>query len=174
MGNEINGGMLWPSGSTANFRNLAGLINSGYDAAKSVYPEAKVIVHLANGYKTDQFRWFFDKLRNAGGKWDITGLSHYPPVNDWVNYNNLIATTMWTMSERYSKPVMVVEVGMQWQQGATANSMLSDLIAKTRALGANGLGVFYWEPQGHPGWQGYTMGALDASGKFTQAMDAFQ
>ncbi len=173
VGNEINGGMLWPEGSTSNFGNLAGLINSGYNAAKSVYPSAKVIVHLPNGYKINDFRWFFDALKKAGGKWDVTGMSHYPPTASWVSYNSQIATTMTDMVSRYSKPVMVVETGMDWQQAAATNSMLADLLSKTKALGANGLGVFYWEPQAYPGWQGYTMGALDGSGKFTSALAPF-
>ena len=173
VGNEINGGMLWPEGSTSNFANLAGLINSGYDASKAVFPNAKVIVHLANGYKMNEFRAFFDKLKANGGKWDITGLSHYPPPADWANYNRYISDTMWDMIGRFSKPVMIVEVGMDWQQAAATKSMLTDLLAKTKAMGANGQGVFYWEPQAYPGWQGYTFGAMDTSGKFTVAMDPF-
>lgn len=173
VGNEINSGMMWPEGSTSNFANLAGLINSGYNATKSVYPNAKVIVHLANGYKNADFRWFFDNLKAKGGKWDVTGMSHYPPAASWSSYNAQISTNMWDMVGRYSKPVMIVETGMDWQQAATAKSMLADLLNKTRALGGNGLGVFYWEPQGYPGWQGYTMGAIDASGKFTVALDPF-
>jgi arabinogalactan endo-1,4-beta-galactosidase len=173
VGNEINGGMLWPQGSTSNFSQLAGLINSGYNATKAVYPAAQVIVHLANGYKNAEFRWFFDNLKAKGGKWDVTGMSHYPPAADWVSYNQQLSTNMWDMANRYSKPVMVCEVGMDWRQATTANSMMADLIAKTKALGSQGLGVFWWEPQAAPGWQGYTMGALDASGKFTVALDPF-
>jgi len=33
--------------------------------------------------------------------------------------------------------------------------------------------VFYWEPQAYPGWQGYTFGALDGSGRFTIALDPY-
>ena len=173
VGNEINGGMLWPQGSTSNFTQLAGLINSGYNASKAVYPAAQVIVHLANGYNNTQFRWFFDNLKAQGGKWDVTGMSHYPPAADWVSYNQRISTNMWDMANRYTKPVMICEVGMDWQQATTSNSMMADLIAKTKALGSQGLGVFYWEPQSSPGWQGYTMGALDAAGKFTIALDPY-
>jgi arabinogalactan endo-1,4-beta-galactosidase len=173
VGNEINGGMLWPEGSTSNFTSLAGLINSGYNASKAVYPNAKVIVHLANGYKMNDFRWFFDNLKAKGGKWDITGLSHYPPPADWANYNRYVSDTMWDMIGRFGKPVMIVEVGMDWQQAAATKSMLTDLLAKTKAMGANGLGVFYWEPQAYPGWQGYSYGALGSTGKFTVAMDPF-
>ena len=173
VGNEINGGMLWPEGSTAKFSQLAGMINSGYNAVKAVFPSTPVIVHLANGYKNADFRWFFDTLRANGGKFDIIGMSHYPPVASWQTYNQQIAANMSDMVARYGKPVMVVEVGMDWQQASTAKAMMTDLLAKTKALGANGQGVFWWEPQAYPGWQGYTMGALDSNGKFTIALDPF-
>jgi arabinogalactan endo-1,4-beta-galactosidase len=175
VGNEINGGMLWPEGanSNSNFTNLARLLNSGYDAVKTVYPSARVITHLANGYKNADFRWFFDNLKAKGGKWDVIGMSHYPPANSWATYNGQIQTNMYDMVSRYGKPVMVVETGMDWQQADVTNKMVTDLIGKTRALGANGLGVIYWEPQAYPGWQGYTLGATDSSGKFTAAMKAF-
>lgn len=173
VGNEINGGMLWPQGSTSNMSQLAGLINNGYNAVKSVYPNAAVIVHLANGYKGADVQWFFDSLRNAGGKFDVVGLSHYPPAGDWLNYNNMLDRTMHNVVTRYGKPVMVTEVGMDWQQAATANKMMTDLLAKVKYLGDKGLGVFWWEPQAYPGWQGYTMGAMDGSGKFTTALDPF-
>jgi len=173
VGNEINGGMLWPEGSTTHFDQLAQMINQGYDATKSVYPNAQVVVHLANGYKNADFRWFFDNLRNNGGKWDVIGMSHYPPVNNWSSYNKQIATNMSDMVARYGKPVVVAEVGMDYSQARTANKMLSDLISKTKALGDNGQGVFYWEPEAYPGWQGYKLGALGSNGQFTTAMDAF-
>jgi arabinogalactan endo-1,4-beta-galactosidase len=175
VGNEINGGMLWPEGSTAKgFANLASFINSGYQAVKAVYPDALVVVHLANGYNDANFRWFFDNLKATGGKWDAIGLSHYPPPAQWQDRNEQIGATMADMVARYGKPVLVAEVGMEWRQAATARAMLADLIDRTRALGANGLGVFYWEPEGAPGWNGYTMGALDESGKFTEALAPFK
>jgi arabinogalactan endo-1,4-beta-galactosidase len=173
VGNEINGGMLWPDGNSNNFPNLIRLINSGYRASKTVYPNAVVIVHLANGYKNADFRWFFDNMRTGGGQWDAIGMSHYPAVSTWSTFNTQIHDNMVDMVARYNKPVMVCEVGMDWQQAPTANKMLSDLLNKTKSIGPNGLGVFYWEPQAYPGWQGYNMGAMDATGKFTVAMDAF-
>ncbi|KQN75620.1 arabinogalactan endo-1,4-beta-galactosidase [Duganella sp. Leaf61] len=173
VGNEINSGMLWPEGKTTSFTNLAGLINSGYNATKAVFPNAKVILHLANGYDNAVFRWFFDGVKGAGAKWDVIGMSHYPPPSDWTNYNNRISINMKDMVARYAKPVMVTEVGMDWTQAATSKAMVADLLTKTKALGANGLGVFYWEPQAYPSWQGYTFGALDGSGKFTIALDPF-
>lgn len=173
VGNEINSGMLWPDGSTSNFNQLATLINSGYSATKAVYPSAQVVLHLANGYDNSVFRWFFDNVKAAGAKWDVIGMSHYPPPASWTTYNNEIAANMSDMVSRYGKPVIISEVGMDWQQAATAKSMISDLIAKVKALGANGLGVFYWEPEAYPGWQSYTYGAVNGSGQFTEALDPF-
>jgi len=173
VGNEINSGMLWPDGSTSNFSQLAGLINQGYSATKAVYPSAKVVLHVSNGYDNSLFRWFFDGVKAAGAQWDVIGMSHYPPVSGWSSYNSLIATNMADMVSRYGKDIIISEVGMDWQQASTAKSMLTDLITKVQALGSRGLGVFYWEPEAYPGWQGYTLGALNNSGQFTVAIDAF-
>lgn len=173
VGNEINNGMLWPIGKTPHFSALAQLINSGYKATKAVFPNAKVIVHLANGYDNANFRWFFDHLKAAGGHWDVVGMSLYPSTSNWKTYNNKIAANMRDMVARYGSDVVVSEVGMNWRQAATAKAMLSDLISKTRSIGAHGLGIFYWEPDGYPDWNGYDMGAVNGKGQFTQAMDAF-
>ena len=173
VGNETNSGMLWPTGETPNFSTLAQLVNSGYSAVKSVYPDAKVIVHLANGYDNADFRWFFDNLKASGGKWDAVGMSLYPSTSNWQTYNSEIAANMQDMISRYGSDVVVSEVGMDWEQGATSKAMLSDLIAKTQALGPHGLGVFYWEPDAYPGWQGYSWGAVNDNGQLTEAMDAF-
>lgn len=174
VGNEINGGMLWPEGSTSNFSQLAQLINSGYNGVKAVYPNAPVIVHVANGYDGAKVQWFFDSLKSNGGKFDMVGLSHYPPANNWSSYNNQLDQTMHNIVNRYNKPVVISEVGMDWTQAATAKAMVSDVITKVKFLGSYGAGVFYWEPEAYPGWQGYTMGATDSGGKFTAAMDAFR
>lgn len=173
VGNEINGGLLWPQGSTSHFGQLAGFINNGYSATKAVYPNAQVVLHLANGHDNAVFRWFFDNLKSAGAKWDVIGMSHYPTASNWSARNAGIATNMNDMVARYGKPVIVAEVGMDWQQATAAKGMLADLLGKVRALGSKGLGVFYWEPEAYPGWQGYTMGALNGSGRFTAALDPF-
>lgn len=174
VGNEINSGMLWPDGKTPNFSALARLINSGYGAVKSVYPDATVVVHLANGYDNSDFRWFFDNLKSAGGKWDAIGMSLYPDTSNWQAYDTEIAANMKDMVSRYGTGVVVSEVGMDWRQAATAKVMLIDLANQVRALGSKGLGVFYWEPDAWPGWQGYTLGAVNDDGQLTEALDAFK
>jgi arabinogalactan endo-1,4-beta-galactosidase len=173
VGNEINSGMLWPLGSTSNPANLAGLINQGYAATKAIYPRALVVLHLANGHDDAVFRWFFDLMKTNGAKYDVIGMSHYPTTSNWSSLGSQLSTTMADMVSRYGKPVVVAEVGMDWQSASTAKSMMADLISRVQSLGSNGLGVFYWEPEAYPGWQGYTLGALNASGQFTAALDPY-
>lgn len=175
VGNETNDGMLWPEGkASTNMANYAQLVAAGYDAVKNVFPTAKVVVHLANGWDNGLFRWSFDGLKNNGGKWDVIGLSLYPTAVNWATLNAQCLNNMNDIIARYDKEVMIVEVGISWDQAAACKSFLDDLITKTRSVTGNkGLGVLYWEPQSYGNWQGYTLGAFDNSGKPTIAMNAF-
>ncbi|MDP4264784.1 MAG: glycosyl hydrolase 53 family protein [Bacteroidota bacterium] len=175
VGNETNDGMLWPDGkASANMSNFAQLVNSGYDAVKAVSATTKVIVHISNGFDNSLFRWMFDGLTANGAKWDIIGMSLYPTPANWSSLNTQCLANMNDMVSRYNKDVMIVEVGMSWDQAATCNSFLADLIAKTNSVpNSRGLGVLYWEPESYNNWQGYSLGAFDNSGKPTAALNAF-
>ncbi len=176
VGNETNDGMLWEDGrASASMKNYAELTNAGYDAVKEVFTQAKVIVHISNGYNNNLFRWLFDGLKNSGGKWDVIGMSLYPTSDNWQTLNTQCIANMKDMISRYSKEVMVCEVGMPWDEAEACKSFLTDLIEQSKAIEGNKcLGVFYWEPQSSPGWNGYTLGAFDESGKPTVALDAFK
>jgi arabinogalactan endo-1,4-beta-galactosidase len=64
---------------------------------------------------------------------------------------------------------------MPWDSAPECKLFLTDLIAKVKSISNNkGLGVLYWEPQTYGGWNGYSLGAFDKSGKPTIAMDAFK
>jgi arabinogalactan endo-1,4-beta-galactosidase len=175
VGNETNDGMLWPDGkASTNMSNYAQLVAAGYDAVKAVFPSAKVIVHVSNGWDNNLFRWNFDGLQANGGKWDVIGMSLYPTVANWGTLNANCLANMNDMVARYGKEVMVVETGMPWDQAAACQSFLTDLINKTKSVTGNkGLGVLYWEPEAYNNWQGYTLGAFDNSGKPTAALNAF-
>lgn len=176
VGNETNDGMLWPEGkASASMANFAQLVNAGYDAVKSVFVDAKVIVHISNGWDNSLFRWMFDGLKANGARYDMIGMSLYPTAANWQNINNQALANMNDMVARYNKEVMVLEVGMSWDNPGAANSFLTDLITKTKAVSSNkGTGVLYWEPQAYGNWQGYTLGAFDNTGKPTTALDAFK
>jgi len=177
VGNETNDGMLWPNGkasSPGGMANYARLVNAGYDAVKSVFPTARVIVHLSNGWDNGLYTWNIGGLISNGAKFDVIGLSLYPTATDWSTRNSQCLANMTDMINRYQKEVMVVEVGMPWDQAAACKAFLTDLISKVKNIPANkGIGVLYWEPQSYANWQGYTLGAFDNSGKPTEAMQAF-
>ena len=175
VGNETNDGMLWPEGkASANMASFAGLIKAGYTAVKAEDPNIKVIVHLSNGFDNALYRWIFDGLKSNGASWDIIGMSLYPSVSGWANTNDQCLANMINLIQRYSTPIMICEVGMPWDQPTTCQAFLTDIISKTKSLPNNqGLGVFYWEPECSAGWNGYTLGAFDNSGKPTAALNAF-
>lgn len=113
IGNEIPGGMLWPDGSTDNWKQLGILLNKGYDAVKAVDKTIKVIVHVDEGDNIEKFRTFFDNATEQKVRYDVIGLSYYP---FWVkkDYTETIANLEFNLNDlvkRYNKEVMVVEVG---------------------------------------------------------------
>ena len=146
VGNETSDGMLWQDGrasvSATNFKNFAWLINCGYDATKAIFPSAKVIVHVANGFNNTTTRWIFDGIKANGGKWDICGFSVYPSTSNWASINNQVLANMQDMVSRYGKQVMICEAGMDVSAASTSKSFLTDLINKTKSV--SGLGVYYW------------------------------
>lgn len=174
VGNETGNGMLWDEGKASdNMAQYAALNNVGYDAVKSVFSNAKVIVHLQEGNKNDLFRWLFDGLKANGGKWDVIGMSLYPQADTWQTMNTQCVANIQDMISRYGSEIMLCEVGMPWDDAESCKNFLSDLLAKTKDIDQC-LGIFYWEPQAYSGWNAYTLGAFDNTGKPTVALDAFK
>lgn len=177
IGNETSDGMLWEDGrAKTNMSQYAQLTTAGYLAAKSVFPDIKVIVHLDNGYDPELYKWIFNGLKDNGCRWDVIGMSLYPSyakqdyksvVSQLIgNANNLITL--------FGSEIMVCEVGMPWDSASECKAFLTEIMTKVRALPGNkGLGVFYWEPECPASWNNYTLGAFDASWKPTVAMEAW-
>jgi arabinogalactan endo-1,4-beta-galactosidase len=175
VGNETGNGMLWPMGQAdTNMSNYAALNNAGYDAVKSVFPEALVIVHLQGGDNNNRYRWLFDGLKKNGGKWDMIGMSLYPDPDNWQEMNNRCMANVNDMITRYDTKVMICEVGMPWNQPEASKAFLTDIIRQAKNItGDKCQGVFYWEPQSYGNWKEYTLGAFDNTGKPTMALEAF-
>lgn len=175
-GNETNDGMLWENGrASKNMAAFSAMVNASYKAIKEVFPSAKVIVHISNGYDNALFRWMFDGLKANNTNYDVIGMSLYPDPNNWFAANEQINFNMKDMIARYGKEIMICEVGMPVDQADKCRQFIEDLMKRVKNLpDQKGLGVFYWEPQCHNDWKGYKLGAFDNQGRPTVALDAFK
>ncbi|MGW1271675.1 glycoside hydrolase family 53 protein [Streptomyces sp. NPDC002491] len=166
VGNEINGGMLWPAGSTGDWSQLAGLLNSGYSAVKAVDSRTPVALHLAKGGDLAGTRWWFDNAVSHGVKFDVIGLSYY---GYWHGTLADFQTTLDDAAARYAKPVYVAETAYPFRLDskdpheniidlpselvsgypATVSGQtrwMNDVASIVEAVpNGRGLGVFYWE-----------------------------
>ncbi|WP_413528500.1 arabinogalactan endo-beta-1,4-galactanase [Rahnella inusitata] len=175
VGNEMNGGILWPEGKSwgeggGEFDRLAGLLNaaiSGVRADEKDPSKIKIMLHLAEGTKNDTFRWWFDEINQRNVPYDVIGLSFY---TYWNGPISALQTNMDDISKRYNKDVIVVEVAYGYSTqncDAAENSFnekeakdggypgtvqgqadfLSAMIKSLVAVPDNrGKGLFYWEP----------------------------
>ncbi len=174
VGNETTDGMLWEMGRCSTYPgNYAKLSNAGYDAVKSVYPDATVIVHVDRGDDYERHNWLFSELKRNGGKFDMIGMSLYPSYIEkgWKPATQDCLNNITRLSKQFGCRVMVCEVGMPWDD-KDAKAMLTMLIEGARTTKLCD-GVFYWEPEAPNGYNGgYSLGAFD-NGAPTEAMDAF-
>lgn len=178
IGNEIPAGMIYPDGHTDNWSQLAELINEGYTAVKEVNPDTKVILHVDQGNNNERFRWWFDNASKYNVKYDIIGMSFYPywleRKPDYKEIIDDLGYNLKDMADRYKKEVMVVEVGGEDNKPQNTYEMLRAVIENVKAVpNNNGLGVFYWEPEGARSWSHYALSAWGDDGRPTKALDAF-
>jgi arabinogalactan endo-1,4-beta-galactosidase len=121
IGNELNGGMLWPDGKTWKSRpdeviggddGFVALMNAGIRGVRETDPQAgtpahvRVAVHLADGGNNELYRRVFDLFTRRGVDYDVIGLSFYPyyhgPIED-------LRANADDISARYGKDVVVLE-----------------------------------------------------------------
>ncbi len=182
VGNETHQGMLFPTGQTTSsdgIKNFAKFINSGYNAVKEIYPNAKVIVHLDQGNDANLYNRIFGYLHDNNAKWDVIGMSLYPDMyptegaaDDWEDMNNKCIANMKSLIAKYNTPVMMCEIGIPWDY-SEAEDFFTDFMTKAKQV-EQCLGVFSWEPQSYGGWKNYGKGMFDDSGKPTSAFNAFK
>ncbi|WP_270767052.1 glycosyl hydrolase 53 family protein [Bacteroides ovatus] len=174
VGNETTGGMLWPMGNVdKNMGNYAVLTQAGYDAVKSVYPDAQVIVHLDRGNLLDIYTRIFNGLKLNNTKWDIIGMSFYPDAGDWQKQTDALTDNIITLSEKYGTPCMVVETGMLRNDPGTAREYFEYLFDKMmNDTKGYCRGILYWEPETYRE-SGYDKGAFSDDGKPTEALEPF-
>ena len=204
VGNETRNGMLWDAGRlwtdkgdiADGWKHYAQLSNAGYEAVKKVYSSAKVIVHLNNAFEDNA--WWFKKFKDAGGKFDLIGLSHYPMADNYDGSTKLSADECNTRSINQIKAlatanscdVMVTEVGVKQSDVAKGKACLDAFMTTARGIDRC-VGVFYWEPEadgswkpaiynkipsawGGGSWNAYDSGAFTTDGKPTAILDPFK
>lgn len=75
IGNEINAGLLWPTGGISQAASMDELLKAGCNAAREAYPATKIVLHYAG---IDGSIEFFKKRTEAGIDYDIAAISYYP------------------------------------------------------------------------------------------------
>lgn len=189
-GNEVNSGMLWPSGKVQDrdAANFIRYVNAGYSAVKDLYPDAKVIIHVSNGHEAGLFDWFFNLMKLGNAKYDIIGMSLYPAWwenggwCDWkVNVDKCISNIK-SLSSKYGKPVMICEIGMPVNEPEMSEEAVEYILDEAGKI-EDCHGIFWWEPQtdgvwkpsGYQvlGWGAYDKGAFK-DGRPTAALNPFK
>lgn len=86
IGNEVDGGMLWPLGNawvnSSWNSNYATLYNTAYNAITAASTslsktKPKIMLHLSSSGNLGSTRYFLDTALSAGMKFDVVGLSYY-------------------------------------------------------------------------------------------------
>ena len=175
IGNETTPGMMLPVGSVDNPEQLTALNNAGYDAVKAICPDTKVIVHLDGGHDQDRYDRMFDILEQNGGRYDMIGMSLYPywaaqegVEGGWEKIADDCIANIAHLKEKYGKPVMICEIGMPYNEAEDCRDLISKMM-KTDVEG-----IFYWEPEAKPGYNGgYQLGCFENDSP-TVALDAFK
>lgn len=105
-GNEINHGILWPTGNVQHLDSLAILLNAGIAAVKKVNPGIITLVHVALGGQNSESEFFLDNMINRGVSFDVIGESYYPK---WHGTLEDLKNNLTVLHEKYHKPVIVAE-----------------------------------------------------------------
>ena len=178
VGNETTHGFLWPMGrAEENMQQYAGLTEAGYQAVKSVYPDAAVIIHLDAGCDPVRYNFIFDGLRQYGAHWDIIGLSVYPYwdkdaglANTYQETIRKVVANIKALNKKYGCELMIVETGVEAKKPVEGKKIMTAVIDAARnQCDGHCKGVFYWAPEAEGP---YPLGAFDQH-RPTIIMDAF-
>ena len=174
VGNEIDGGMLWPLGqltstgtdTTAQWDRFTRLLKAGIRGVRSaVAPgdSVRIMLHYSQGASTSGTQWFFDHMAAHAVPYDLIGLSYYPWSHGTLTEltANLRAT-----AQRYDRDVLVVETAYPWRAGGWEDmatnraamvwpvspqgqaQYLRDVVEAVASVpSGHGAGVIWWYPE---------------------------
>ncbi|KAK4218798.1 family 53 glycosyl hydrolase [Rhypophila decipiens] len=166
IGNEITQGLLWPTGKTNNFYNIARLLHSASAGIKDsrLNPKPKIMIHLDNGWNWETQKWWYSNVLQQGplvaSDYDMMGVSFYPFYSPSATLSNL-RTSLTNMVNTWGKEVAVVETNWPISCPQPKYAFPSDArsipftadgqrtwltnVANVVAGVRNGVGLFYWE-----------------------------
>lgn len=116
LGNEITGGMLWPTGQIyptggapagGSWENFVAYQQRASQAVRETSPSTKIILHVEmhNEYQPSGF---FGNCESYGVDFDVMGLSYYSAYHgDFSKLNNVLTR----MEAASTKPIMIMECG---------------------------------------------------------------
>jgi arabinogalactan endo-1,4-beta-galactosidase len=163
IGNEINGGLLWPEGSINNIANFATLMKRGVAAVRDERASTKIMIHYA-GTEAD---WFFDVVDQKAIDYDMIALSYYPR---WHTKDlKVVQNALIDLSNSHNKDIVIAEVGYPFTLGwndwtnnliGEADHLIADypatetgqknFLLKVRSMieqTPRGVGFAYWAPE---------------------------
>ncbi len=116
LGNEITGGMLWPTGQIyptggapagGSWENFAAYQRSAAQAVREVSQSTKIILHVEM-HNVNQPSGFFENCNTYGIEYDVMGLSYYSAYHGNLTVLNTVLSKMELVS---TKPIMIMECG---------------------------------------------------------------
>ncbi|KAK0504608.1 glycoside hydrolase family 53 protein [Armillaria luteobubalina] len=161
IGNEINGGFLWPTAQVSKngYEPVSELLHSAASAVRQASPSTKTVIHLANGWDQASVLSFYQHVLDFQGDLvlddiDVMAFSMYPFYDSGATLSAL-QSSLKKLISTYGKDVMIVEtdwpVQCFWISVQGQETWMSDLENILNGLsGGHGIGIFYWEP----GWIG--------------------
>lgn len=171
LGNEVNGGMLWPSGHAdkldSEWAKFAALLTAGRDGARAALAGVSSVRFMHHVADARTVTWHMDHLLpHLDWKPDLIGVSYYP---FWHGDMTQFRASIGEIANRYAVPIVVAETAYPWtnqsfdrapdawhgtpeawmppftpQGQATFLAQLESAIRATP--GGLGAGVVYWEP----------------------------
>ena len=125
VGNEIDGGLLWPLGKIGwdgytapeNYERFGRLLKAGIRGVRSALgagDDVRIMIHYSQGASTSGTRWFFDHVAAQGVDYDMIGLSWYP---FWHGTLSQLRANLDATAARYGRPIVVVETTYPWRSG---------------------------------------------------------
>ena len=166
IGNEIRSGLLWPTGRTENWGNIARLLGAASKAVResALSPQPKIMIHLDNGWNWGQQEWWYSNVLKAGlslDDFDQMGVSFYPFYGQDATLSSL-KSSLGKMADTWGKEIVVAEINWPQQCSRPAHPFPADLrdvalswegqvefvkrVAEIVESTPKGTGIFYWEP----------------------------